>query len=77
MDVGLDEPRQEVPAARVDDLPVPAVGLGADRHDAAFPHHDRPFDDVEPIVHRDDGGVTDERRRHSVGIRDSGLGIRD
>ena len=73
MDVRLDEAGKKVSAARVDDLIVPAVGLGSDRDDAAVADHHRAVDDVEAIVHRDDGGVPNQRRRHGVSESDAGF----
>ena len=64
MDVRLNEPRQDVSAARVDDAVVRLVDVRADRRDAAVPDRHVAFDDVEAIVHGEDGAAADEEGRH-------------
>ena len=65
VDVGLDEAGQEIGAAGVDDVVARRVRFRADRHDASAVDGDRALDDVEAVVHREDGRVADEGR-HGV-----------
>ena len=61
VDVRLHESRKYVAAARIDDVVRLFFGP-ADRHDPAVPYQDVAIQDLETIVHRDDGAVADERR---------------
>ena len=54
----LNESGKKVGAMTVDDDVPPAVRLWSDRNDAAVADTDRPIDDVEAVVHRDDRRVT-------------------
>ncbi len=71
VDVRLDETGEDVPAARVDDAIV-RFGDGR-RHgrDAAAANRHVAFDDVEPVVHRDDDAASDEQG-HGFEQRDQG-----
>ncbi len=60
VDVRLDEAGKEVGAAGVDDVVARRLRFRADRHDASAVDGDRALDDVEAVVHREDGRVADE-----------------
>src|SRR5262249_11007857 len=76
MDMCLDESRQEVVAARVDDLRVPADVIAAHRHYAPIADDDVTRDDVETGVHRDDRRVANQDGGGLAGGKTGGIGPR-
>ena len=65
VDVRLDEPRQHVAAARVDDAVVRLGDVRSDRGDAAVPDRHVAVDDVEPVVHREDEAAANQERHET------------
>jgi len=66
MDVRLDEAGQQISTARIDHPIRPRVVEIANRRDAALLDEDVARHHVQRVVHRENGGVTDE---HGHGIR--------
>src|SRR3954452_25301787 len=61
MNVRLDEPGEQVSAGGINHCRDDVWRLWADRYDPAITHQHGTFDDVEGVVHREDGGVADQR----------------
>jgi hypothetical protein len=62
--VGLDQAGEHPVAAGIDHPIVRSRGLGPDARDSPVAHGDGPLDDVEGVVHREDGCVADEEGGH-------------
>ena len=66
MDMRLDEAWHQKGTVRVDGA-VSAFGVGneADRDNAPVTHQQVAFDDLEGVVHGDDGGAADNQPIHA------------
>src|SRR5580765_4448342 len=68
VNVRLDEPGQDEPAARVDGFGMSPGKVSPDRGDTSVLNRHVAVDDVETIVHRDDQPVANEQRQGGSGL---------
>ena len=71
MNVGLDQPGQDVPAARLDDAVVVAGEIRSNRRDAAVPDRHIAFNHIPAIVHRQDSAAADQQGHEQLSALNS------